>query len=52
MVKCRIKLTQAEVNELTSIVKRGSHTTQTCKAADVLLNCDEGDYSFGKSTNY
>jgi len=51
MAKYRIKLTQAEVSELISIVKRGSHTTQTYKAAYVLLNCDEGDYSLGKSTN-
>jgi len=51
MAKYRIKLTQDEVNELASIVRRGSHTTQTYKAAYVLLNCDEGDYSLGKSTN-
>ena len=51
MAKYRIKLTQEEVNELTSIVKRGSHTTQTYRAAYVLLNCDEGAYSLGKSTN-
>jgi hypothetical protein len=51
MAKYRIKLTQNEVIELTSIVKRGSHTTQTYRAAYVLLNCDDGDYSLGKSTN-
>ena len=51
MAKYRIKLTQEEVSELTSIIKKGCHTTQTYKAAYVLLNCDEGDYSFGKSTN-
>jgi transposase len=51
MAKYRIKLTQEEVIELTSIIKKGSHTTQTYKAAYVLLNCDEGDYSLGKSTN-
>jgi transposase len=51
MVKYRIKLTQCEVSELTSIIKKGSHTTQSYRAAYVLLNCDEGDYSLGKSTN-
>ena len=51
MAKYRIKLTQEEVNELTLIVKRGFHTTQTYRAAYVLLNCDEGAYSLGKSTN-
>jgi transposase len=51
MAKYRIKLTQEEVKELTSIVKKGSHTTQAYRAAHVLLNCDEGAYSFGKSTN-
>jgi len=51
MAKYKIKLTQSEVIELTSIVKKGSHTTQTYRAAYVLLNCDEGEYSLGKSTN-
>lgn len=51
MVKYKIKLTQDEVSELTSIVKKGSHSTQAYRAAYVLLNCDEGDYSLGKSTN-
>jgi transposase len=51
MAKYRIKLSQEEVSELSSIVKKGSHTAQTYKAAYVLLNCDEGEYSLGKSTN-
>jgi hypothetical protein len=51
MAKYKINLTQDEVNELTSIVKKGSHTTQAYRAAYVLLNCDEGVYSLGKSTN-
>jgi transposase len=51
MAKYRIKLAQEEVIELTSIIKKGSHTSQTYKAAYVLLNCDEGAYSLGKSTN-
>jgi len=51
MAKYKIKLTQDEVIELTSVIKKGSHTTQAYRAAYVLLNCDEGDYSLGKSTN-
>jgi transposase len=51
MARYHIKLTQQEVEELLSIVKKGSHTTQTYRAAYVLLNCDEGDYSLGKSAN-
>jgi len=51
MAKYRIKLTKEEVDELTSIIKKGSHTTQSYRAAYVLLNCDEGEYSLGKSTN-
>ena len=51
MAKYRIKLTQEEVIELDSIIKRGRHSSQTYRAAYVMLNCDEGDYSLGKSTN-
>ena len=51
MAKYRIKLTKDEVNELESIVKKGVHSSQTYRAAYVLLNCDEGDYSLGKSTH-
>jgi transposase len=51
MARYRIKLTQSEVQQLSSIVKKGSHTTQSYRAAYVLLNCDEGDFSQGKSTN-
>jgi len=51
MAKYRIKLTEEEVKDLTSIIKKGSHTTQSYRAAQVLLNCDEGEYSLGKSTN-
>jgi hypothetical protein len=50
MAKYRIKLSQEEVVELSSIVKKGSHTTRAYRAAYVLLNCDEGDYSLGRST--
>jgi hypothetical protein len=51
MTKYKIKLNQDEVNELCSIVDKGVHTSQTYRAAYVLLNCDEGAHSQGKSTN-
>jgi transposase len=51
MAKYRIKLSKEEVDEVSSIVKKGSHTTQTYRASYVLLNCDEGEYSLGKSTH-
>jgi hypothetical protein len=45
MARYRIKLTKEEVEELTSIINKGSHTSQSYRAAYVLLNCDEGDFS-------
>jgi len=45
MIRFRIKLTKAEVDELKSIINKGSHTSQTFRAAYILLNCDEGEYS-------
>jgi len=50
MVHYRIKLTKGEVDELMKIINKGSHTTQTYRAAYILLNCDEGEYS-DKVTN-
>jgi len=40
-----IKLTKNEVEELMSIINKGSHTSQTFRTAYILLNCDEGKYS-------
>lgn len=34
-----------EVGELKGIIAKGSHSTHTFRAAYVLLNCDEGEYS-------
>lgn len=45
MIHYRIKLTKEEVEELRSIINRGSHTSQTFRVAYILLNCDEGAYS-------
>ena len=45
MKRYTVKLTKAEVEELMSIINKGSHTSQTFRAAYILLNCDEGPYS-------
>ena len=45
MIRYTIKLSQEEVKELRSIINKGSHSSQTFRAAYILLNCDEGDYS-------
>ena len=50
MIHYTIKLTKAEVEELNSIINKGSHTSQTFRVAYILLNCDEGKYS-SKVTN-
>jgi hypothetical protein len=50
MIRYTIKLTKSEVEELVSIVKKGSHKSQSYQAAYILLNTDEGDY-FRKVTN-
>jgi len=50
MILYTIKLTKSEVEELNVIINKGSHTSQTFRAAYILLNCDEGKYS-DKVTN-
>jgi len=45
MIKYTVKLTKGEVEELKSIINKGSHNSQTFRAAYILLNCDEGKYS-------
>src|SRR6266852_7285371 len=45
MILYTVKLTKGEVEELTSIINKGSHTSQTFRMAYILLNCDEGKYS-------
>lgn len=44
MIKYTIHLTKAERDELLAVISKGSHTSQTFRAAYVLLNCDEGKY--------
>jgi transposase len=50
VIRYTIKLTKSEVEELQIIINKGSHTSQTFRAAYILLNCDEGEYS-DKITN-
>ncbi len=45
MIRYTIKLTKTEVEELRVIINKGSHTSQTFRAAYILLNCDEGKHS-------
>jgi transposase len=44
MIRYQIKLTEAEVAELSAIVSKGAHSTHTFRNAYILLNCDEGAY--------
>jgi transposase len=50
VIRYTIKLTKSEVEELKVIINKGSHTSQTFRAAYILLNCDVGKYS-DKVTN-
>jgi len=45
MKRYTVNLTKAEVEELMSIINKGSHTSQTFRAAHILLNFGEGPYS-------
>jgi len=45
MVLYTIKLSQTEVDNLKKIINKGSHTSQSFRAAYVLLNCDKGEFS-------
>lgn len=45
MIKYTVQLTKAEREELLAIISKGSHTSQTFRAAYILLNCDEGKYA-------
>jgi transposase len=40
-----IKLTKAEVEELTQVINKGSHTSLAFRTAYILLNCDKGEHS-------
>jgi len=48
MVHYTIKLNQSEVEELTKVINKGSHTSQAFRTAYILLNCDKGEFSENK----
>jgi len=50
MIRYTVKLQKEEVDELTNIINKGSHTSHTFRTAYVLLNCDEGEFA-DKVTN-
>lgn len=45
MIKYKVTLSQEERNELTTITKKGKHSSKKVIHALILLNCDEGDFS-------
>jgi transposase len=45
MVHYTVKLNQPEVEELSKVINKGSHTSQAFRAAYILLNCDKGEFS-------
>ena len=45
MKRYSVKLIKEEVDELMSIIHKGSHSSHTFRVAYILLNCDEGEYS-------
>lgn len=45
MARYTIKLSKEEIEELTTIIKKGKHTSQAFRSAYILLNCDKGEYS-------
>jgi len=45
MVHYTIKLSKEEVEELTRVINKGSHTSQAFRTAYILLNCDKGEFS-------
>lgn len=45
MVRYTIQLTKTEAEELQKIINKGSHTSQSFRAAYILLNCDRGKYA-------
>jgi len=45
MIKYTVHLSKSEREELTGIISKGSHTSQTFRSAYILLNCDEGKYA-------
>lgn len=44
MIRYIIKLAEAEMQDLSTIINKGVHSTQAFRNAYILLNCDEGPY--------
>ena len=44
-IRYKVTLTEQERNQLTEIIRSGSHTSQTYRNAYILLNTDKGDFS-------
>jgi transposase len=49
MILYTIKLSQTEVEDLTKVINKGSHTSQAFRSAYILLNCDKGEYSTNRN---
>jgi len=45
MVHYTIKLNKIEAEDLNNVINKGSHTSQSYRAAYILLNCDKGEFS-------
>ena len=45
MTKYTVHLNKTEREELLAIINKGCHTSQTFRAAYILLNCDEGKFA-------
>lgn len=45
MILYTIKLSKSEVEELSKVINKGSHTSQAFRTAYILLNCDKGEFS-------
>ena len=50
MKKYKVTLSETERERLLSIIQKGKHRAKTIRNANILLNCDEGDFS-SKVTN-
>lgn len=49
MILYTIKLNKTEIEELNKIINKGIHSSQTFRAAYILLNCDKGEFSLNKN---
>jgi len=45
MKRYTVTLTREERDDLIRIIHKGKHNAKTIRNANILLNCDEGEYS-------